>query len=248
VADRTVNGYANELDEFVSRNIKKIPYKRLQVWKEMLFRPAETIKDETKNASLARGARDIAVSTVAYTIVIALYLAEYLGFFFAIALLPLLFTKGIGYCIMPIVIGLLIAIAGIIGFAILGIVSWLLYSGFEFVIARYLGGKGEFRVHAYLEALPTAGMMAAMVPFMALYLIPCVAFCIGTFVQPIMMFLGFYVVYIRYLIVKKVHNLERNNALLAVAVPTLVVTIVVFAIGFGVGVMLALLDAASKGK
>jgi len=254
LAGKTLEDYVKDLDVFVSRNIKKIPYGRLQVWKNLLFEPLPTIKSEVKNASFMGGAKDVAVASLAYMIIIALYMAEYMGFFFGIALLPVLFvggTKGIGACIVPAIIGLLVVIALIIASSLFAVFGWLFSSGLEFLLARLLGGNGEFKVHAYLEALSNAAMMATLVPVMALYIIPCFLLCIGIIAQPFMIALSLYSLYIRYLIVKQVHNLPRNKAIAAVVIPVVVffVLAVIFYFGlFALNVVAEMIKAAATNR
>ena len=254
MAGKTLDDYVKDLDDFVSKNIKKIPYSRLQVWKDLLFEPLPTIKSESKNASLMRGAKDIAVADLAYTIIVALYMAGYMGFFFALALIPALSmggAGGLGACIVPAVIGVLIVIAGIIALVLFGVIGWLFTSGVEFLLAKLLGGNGEFKVHAYLEALQSAGMMTALVPFMALYLIPCFLLCIGIIAQPFMIALSIYNLYVRYLIVKQVHNLTRNKAIATVLIPVIVsfVLVIVFYFSlFALNIVAEIIKAAATNR
>jgi hypothetical protein len=224
VAKKTVDDYIEDLDEFVSKNIKKIPYGRLQVWKDLVFEPNETIKSEMKNASLMGGAKDVAVSSLVYIIAMALYFAEFMGFFFLLAFIPIVLgtSGGLWGCIYPIIIAVLIAIAIIIACVLFCVIGWLFYSGVEFLLARLFGGKGDYTTHAYLEALSTASMAVALTPFMLLYLIPCLFLCVGVIAQPFMMLIGIYNIYLRHLIVRQVHGLDRNKSIAVVLIPIVV--------------------------
>ena len=251
MAGKTLDDYVNDLDKFVSRSIKKIPYERLPLWKDMLFRPDQTIKGEMKNASLATGAKDIAVASLANLAVIALFMAEYAGIFVGMMLIPLLATSGsagLGACMLPLGIAVLVILATVVAFVIASIISWLFYAGVEFVIARLLGGKGEYNVHAYLESILNAALMAAMLPVMALYIIPCFLFC-NAIVQPFIMVLSFYTIYVRYRIVKQVHGLERNKAIAVVLIPVILVMalVVVFYLGlFALNIMADVIRIAAN--
>lgn len=232
---KKLDDYAEDLDKFISKHIKKIPYDRLPLWKEMLFRPRQTIKNEMGNASLAIGAKDIALASLAYLVIIALIMAEYMGIFIGLMLIPILasgVSSGLGGCIVSLVIVVLIAIAVIIAFIIFSIIGWLFYAGIEFLLARVFGGKGEYRVHAYLESILNAATLTAMVPFMALYIIPCFIFC-NAIIQPFMMAVGLYTMYVRYLIVKQVHNLDRNRAVAVVFIPLVFFVVLLLIFYFG---------------
>jgi len=245
LAGKTLDDYVEDLDIFVSENIKKIPYDRLPVWKEMLFNPLQTIKNETKNASLVRGAKDVAVSSLAYFIIVSLYMAVYMGLMFGLMLIPLVLTNkgGLGACLAPLAIAVLIVIAIFIALVVLTVIGWLVHTGIEYAIARLLGGNGEYTVHAYLGALSNSAILTAFVPLMALYLIPCLVICVGVIVQPVMMALGLYSIYIRYLIVKQVHNLTRNKAIAVVLIPIIVDAALVIIFYFGI----FLIDIAAQG-
>lgn len=225
MAGKDVDNYIEELSGFVDNIIKKIPYGRLSVWKDMLFEPSKTIKSEMKNVSLSRGAKDIAVSSFFYSIVLVLLLGIFMGIFLGIMLIPVTLTGGINACILSIVIAVLIVIAIIIFMVLFCIFSWLVYSGIEFLLARLLGGTGEYAANAYIEALQSAAFLVMMTPFVAVSMIPC----LSLFTQPVMIALAMYNLYVRYLIIKYVHNLTRNKAIAVVLIPVLVVTALVIA-------------------
>ncbi len=243
MAEKNVDNRIEGLSGFVENIIKKIPYERLPVWKDMLFEPSKTIKSEMKNASLSRGAKDIAVSSFFYSIVLVLLLGTFMGFFLGITLIPLTLAGGINACVWTIVVAVLIVIAIIVFMVLFSIVSWLGYSGIEFLLARLLGGTGRYTANAYLEALQTATLLVMMTPFVAVSMIPC----LGLFTQPVMMAFAVYNLYIRYLIIKYVHNLTRNKAIAVVLIPVLVaiaLVIIFYVLYFG----LIIAAGLAKGK
>lgn len=145
------------------------------------------------------------------------------GIFFGVLFLMALIIgsgKGAGGAILNVGLVLIaIAVGTIIAATLLAVIVWLAYAFVEFVLAKILGGSGSYRAHAYLTALQGAGFGAATLPLFFLYFIPCV----GTILYPISILIGIYSVYVRYLIVKQVHSLSRNRAMLVILIPILVI-------------------------
>lgn len=221
VEKNTTDRFISKLDDFASRIIEKIPYERLKVWKEMLFRPAETIEEEAKNASLARGAKDIGVVNF-FTILVMLFaLALVVGFFLVLLfVLYAIESKTNGFVnglLTGAAIVILAAVAILVGGTLLFILRWLANAALEFILAKILGGVGSYRTHAYLDALEEAGLSSAMLPFVLINFIPIVS----VIAAPITMIIGIYGMYIRYLIVKQVHKLSTARAVLVVLIPPL---------------------------
>ena len=206
----------------------KIHYERLKVWKELIFRPNETVKKETKNASFARGAKDIAVVSFIFSMIMIIIYALMFGFFFLLALLPILGIAS-GQILSVLLFFVAILIGSVICSILFSIIGWLFYAGFEFVLAKILGGVGTYKIHAYLAALQSAGLMLVTIPFSIISLIPCM----GMLIYPVTMLIAIYGVYIRYLIVKQVHHLSRNRAILVVISP--VILLVGFLVALYIG-------------
>jgi hypothetical protein len=222
--------FVSKLDEFANWVTEKVPYGRLKVWKELLFKPTDTIKEEGKNVSLARGARDVGVVTF-FMILIMLFAVALVGGFvlvlflviYAISSKPVTFLNGL---LAAVPVAILAAVAILVGGTLLSILRWLAYAALEFILAKILGGVGSYRTQAYLDALEEAGLSCAIMPFALVGFIPVVS----TMAAPVNMVIGIYGMYIRYLIVKQVHKLSRNRALLVVLIPPLlfIVALVIF--------------------
>jgi hypothetical protein len=228
VAKGETERYIDRIDEFATRIVDRVNYGRLRVWKDLLFKPQETLKKEAKKASLLRGALDIIVSGfVQFAFFSIFYGLLILVFLILVALLSLAITKSVRLEAMVPLIGTIVMIViGLIAILLVfSVVGWLVYSTLEFIIAKLLGGVGGYREHLYLTALQGAALSIASFPFTVVQLIPC----ISLITYPIAIGLAIYSIYIRYLIVRQIHELPRNESILVILLPIILIMCAVIA-------------------
>jgi len=210
----TEKNFQQQLEEYADNIVKSINYDRLKVWKEVFFHPTETLSDEIKNASLKTGARDVFVASLVQLLLGLVPLLIFLAYFgligatVSLAVSPLL---SIGICGGSILL--------IVLYFALPIILWLFISAIQYPIAKLLGGKADFRTHAYLIALANASTAAASIPFALLGLIPCINY----FGHAVTILIDFYALYLQYKVIMVAHNIDQKKAIATVLLPIIII-------------------------
>lgn len=244
LAGKKFNRFVNVLDDYAEKITEKIHYKRLKVWKNLLFKPKETLQKEEKNSSLMRGAKDIAVVALSELGVFGLLLLLIVGFFMLIiTAISSLASKGFNGSVLNLfLIFIAVVVAGVVAMALFSVMGWLVTAGLEFIAARLLGGVGTFRKHAYLTALERAAVMACYLPLLIFIMVPFV----GALLYPISMLISFYGLYVQYLVIRQVHKLSKLKTIAVIVAPT--VLIMAFTIAIILLVYLVIIVAALAKK
>ena len=180
-----------------------MPCKALKTWVSALFRPAGIFDSEKKNAKGKEIATTLAsiglVSGVVWGIVAIIKAAFGLGA--ATGLASALIVFAVALVIYP--------IAYIIG----GFID----SGVFFILAKILGGKGNYMEQTLGIALICGGMMIVSAPFLVLAAIPVIGMLFSLASFAVMA----YGLYSQYLLIKKVHQLSSMRAAAVIIIPVL---------------------------
>ncbi|MEM4360166.1 MAG: Yip1 family protein [Candidatus Bilamarchaeaceae archaeon] len=233
--------FQDQLEEYADRIVASIGYDRLKIWKEVFFHPTKTLAEEIKNKSVKRGAKDVFVAALIPLllefIVILIILAYFWLMTLPLTILLTMATKGLG---LPILIAMSIVaiIIGLVLYFALPIISWLFVSGVQYVVAKLLGGKADFRAHAYLIALASASATAAGIPFVFLGFVPCLNIIAG----PIRTLIGFYCLYLQYKAIRLAHGIDMPQAIITVFSP--IIVIIGLVVGLYVAFYIGLLSMA----
>lgn len=226
MAKGSFDNFVGTLDGYAQRITKRVHYERLKIWKDILFKPKETLQKEKKNASVMRGAKDIAVVTLFEFGVFGLLLLL-LAVILTLVIAAIGIPKGInGGAWGLLAIFVAVIVVCILAVTLFYIMSWLVTSAIEFSAARLLGGVGSFSEHAYLSALESAAFMTCYIPLSILLIIPFV----GAVTYPISVLIGFYALYLKYLLIERVHKISKFRALAVMVAPTVLIMAVAIAI------------------
>ena len=225
--------FQDKLESWGDKIVNSIKYDRLKLWKEVFFHPTDVLTAEQKNASLGRAAKDVFIASVPSLILgfaaILLFLA-YMGFMsMGIAVMFMEYAATIG------IIGMILILLSLILYLLSPIISWLVSSLIQFVVAKILGGKAKFATHAYLTGVSTASVRAATIPFLLISMIPC----IGQVAAPVATLIGFYLYYLEYKSIKIAHKVDDLRAIIATIADILVWTtiILLLVVSFYIGMI-----------
>jgi hypothetical protein len=208
---------AEQLEDFADSIVGYVNYDRLALWKEVLFHPDKTFKEELGKGSYMRAAKDVFVSAIPLNLFYGLIVLLYIGLF-GIVLLPSLFMVGSG-----------VGIGGLAGFVlliflfILAFVMYLFYPVFLlfinsaalFVIARIFGGRGNLKDHIYLSALVNSGSYLIVLASLLISLIPCIGSILGI---PAII----YMLYLKYKALMVIHDYSGTKSMATLAVSMLI--------------------------
>lgn len=111
---------------------------------------------------------------------------------------------GLGFGLFFVVLGFVCAISTIV----MSPISFLISQGITWVISKVLGGKGTFANQSFYASFFTAGYLI-IYPVM---LIPCVGSILG-------IILAFLLLYLQYLVVRTVHQLDSLRSAVVVLSP-----------------------------
>jgi hypothetical protein len=241
--------HVGELDDwkdkylvYVDRVTALIPYRRMGVWKEFFFKPAETV---SKNID------SITQRLIDLYFVMAVSLI--LGIASALPSIALMLVFNPLGSILGGGIILLIVAAGLLLMPVLG----LLYSALEFVVAKILGGKASFTAHFNASILPGLAtfvimlpLTIAIIPVRWLSAIPLVSCCTLVLLLPVylfMMVIYLYGLYLKYVAFKEVHKFDSLRAIATIFIPMmlLVALLVVLWLLFYLALITVLLGSMS---
>ena len=171
----------------------------IEKWKAALMKPKETFASEKKNANLGASTKNLAIS----------YLIG--GFLFVIGVVitspnPGIFVLILPFAILPIIFEIII-------FVIFCLVVSFIFIGVLHVIAKLLGGNGQYSQLVYLYSLYAA-------PISILSGIPFIGIILG-------IVLGVYGVYLETLAIKEVYGLSTSKAILVWALPGIILLIII---------------------
>ena len=221
-AQNTEKKFQDQLEEWADGIVNSISYDRLKIWKNVFFHPTATLSEQMKYPSVSRGAKDVFMASVPSLLLGLIGLMVMLGFLALygsfIALLLIILSPVLG------VLGIVGIIIGVILFLVLylasPIKSWFIYSAIQFILAKILGGTGDFRTHAYLTALAEAGNGWVASLLAVLSLVPCV----GWVLRPVAMLVGFYSIFLNFKAIKIAHGLDTPRAAAVVLIPIVIST------------------------
>ena len=171
----------------------------LDVWKQVLMKPAETFKREKKNADLGEGAKHILIAGV------------------IVGVLSVIQNAMLGTRISAMLGGTSGTVYTLVATPVMTLVGWLIGAGVLLLVAKMLGGKGSFNTQAWLTALYLApvSVLAAV-----LALIPFVGSGLGILVW-------LYGLYLLTLALCETHEYGMSKAALTWLLPVIVVFVLV---------------------
>src|SRR4030095_14595125 len=204
-ADEWITKYVVYVDSIIDA----CPYKRMKVWKEFFFNPISTLRQNID--SIGQRIRDLYVST---GILVALGL---------IANLPSLVIGAIGAGSgAAFTLGSFLLLYALM-LVFVPVLSFL-YSAFEFLFAKLLGGKADLKTHFNASVLPSLGTFTVLLPLNIialplqwLQIIPGISICAGLRTLPISivpLLVYCYGLYLKYLGFKEVHKISAIRAAL----------------------------------
>jgi len=220
---KTRGDFQDQLEGYADSIVKAVNYDRLKLWKEVLFHPTETLSSETKNADLGRGAKDVFIASIPQIFMSILGSILFLLYFGVIGLISAA-PLGLG---LPAILVIMIFWVLLIVLSILApIINWLITSVMQYVMAKILGGKGDFKTHAYLVALVTASTTVVIAIFLLMDIvmsfIPCIGWLFSSILRVLILLIGLYNLYLQYKVVRLVHGFDRTKALITILLSILV--------------------------
>ena len=186
------------------------------LWIEVLKKPVQTFKKVKKSADLTEGLLNVVVAGVI------------IGFLNG--LMAMAFGTSIAGAFMPVAagaVGIATFFGVLIGTPIGNAISWIVASAVLYVIAKFLGGKGNFKTQAYLYAIYIApiGVITAV-----LNLIPVAG--------PILsLIVSLYGLYLLTMSLKEAHGFTVGKAVLTWLIPALIVVVIAAIIGAAIATM-----------
>lgn len=229
----STSDYVGQLEGYADALIKIVPYPRMALWKGFFFHPVETMKHQKGKEDLRQAAKDVAVASLPSSLIMGVFAAAYvliLGSIpiFAVASKAYGSLGGFGAIALSC---LLLPLLFVVLELVFSVVSWLLSSGFYFVVAKLLGGTGSYRRHAYLNSLLTCSILLVNLLLLPFAFIPCV----GYLAYAVSFALMVYMVYLQYKLVLEVHGLSNERTLAVVLAPialAVVLAVVLFVFYF----------------
>jgi hypothetical protein len=221
-----------DIDEWISKYLGyvdqlagMIPYQRVKLWRDFVMSPAAVIRKD--DVGIVQRMKDIyAMTAVSYLIAGIMVLP-------ALALLLLGFggmaLLGGGAGLM--IIGAVVLVM-VIAFVITPFIN-LLYSLLELLVAKLLGGTGSMASNFNASVLPSLAMFLVelpitilMIPLVWLGMVPFVSICAACIRFPlslIVIVMGLYGIYLKYVAMKEVHKLSSMRAAGVVLIPVLLI-------------------------
>jgi len=216
--------FQDQLEKWADDFVASINYDRLALWKEIFFHPTATLTEQMKTPSLKRAAKDVFIASLPMLVVGLVGLALVFFYLFLLGTFAALLAPGMGLFVLAgMVIG---AILLIILYFASPIIGWLLISVIQFVVAKLLGGKADFRTHSYMIGLASATENVGVSLFTIIGLVPCV----GWIAQPIRVLVSIYGIYLNYKAVKVAHGFDTTRAAAVVVVPFVIGVAMVVAV------------------
>jgi hypothetical protein len=221
---KTRGDFQDQLEGYADSIVKAVNYDRLKLWKEVLFHPTETLSSEIKNADLGRGAKDVFIASIPQIFMGILGSILFLLYFGMVGVLISGATLGLG---LPVILVIIIFWVLLIVLSIIApIINWLITSVMQYVMAKILGGKGDFKTHAYLVALVMASITVVIAIFLLMEIvmsfIPCIGWLFSMILRALILLIGLYNLYLQYKVVRLVHGFDRIKALITILLPILV--------------------------
>ncbi|MEM4332343.1 MAG: hypothetical protein QW500_03635 [Candidatus Micrarchaeia archaeon] len=224
----------DELDDILKKYlgivdllISFIPYKKAELWKNFFLNPLKIVA-EAKNVTVP-------------SILIDLYVVALLGLVIS-AIFSYLPQLLIQYVVNPVAFIALISLLVVIfalssAIALISPILSLLYAGFEFILAKLLGGTANFSRHLFASVMPHLGMFIIMLPIYilinlssALTSIPTVGTACACLLFPlevVLLFVWVYSIYLKFLALREVHKVSSLKTIIIIVLPLLVVILVV---------------------
>lgn len=183
---------------------------------EVLKKPVQTFRKVKKSADLMQGLQHVVVAGL---------IAGFIN-----GLMAMVFGTSIAGALMPVAAGVAGAtafFAVLIGTPIGNAISWIISSGIFYLIAKFLGGKGDFKTQAYLYAIYIApiGIITAV-----LNLLPVAG-------QILSLIVSLYALYMLTMSLKEAHGYSVGKAVLTWLLPLIFLVVIAAIIGAAIATM-----------
>jgi len=216
-----------QFEAFIDRIIEKIPYKKLYLFKKMVFHPEETIEEEKNKIAFGEGIKAIFFSSLLNGFFNGLLVAIFIVIMFlvmgGISSLTNPFNS-LGFGGLGLIYAVIVLVLSTIFVPILSVASSLISTGILYVFIRILRGEPKFKQLFYLGSIGSCASIWLSIFMMPLSIIPLV----NNFVSLILFLFNIYIIYINYLIIKNVYGLSTKRSIGAVALSYLSLLILVF--------------------
>ncbi|MFH0737936.1 MAG: Yip1 family protein [Candidatus Micrarchaeota archaeon] len=212
-AAKGLDGLIRQYKEFAFRGMRQVPYGAVPSW--INYADGRIAEALAEKRSVMQSLKDsYALSVLGILFAMAAFWYFSLAFGGMLASMAVLFVF-LGSLLAPnilLVIGALIAaiVAVLIAPAVLSLINAAVYH----VVAKILGGSGDFSDTFRVQVASGGAQLVLMIPMYCLY-----AIFIGLFLSPIAYIVSFYSIYLQYLGIKHVHNLSPKRAIAATLLP-----------------------------
>lgn len=180
--------------------------KMYEIWKSVLTKPKETFRLQAKKADYVEAVKHVGVAGVIQGILTGIFIT-----------LGLSAVGGLfGYGSLGASLGGLSIIGLAISVPIMAAITLFIGSGIFYIIARLLGGKGNYQTQTYLMAIYMAPLgligILAMIPFVGILV------SLGVTI---------YMLYLLTLALKETHKFTTGRAVLTWLLPLIVIMVLV---------------------
>lgn len=207
---------------YVDRGVAMIPYARAKIWREFFLSPVAVIRKD--NVGIGQRFMDLyAMTGVVFVILCLMYV-------------PMLIVMSL----LSGGTGLIMVGAFMVAMLVLLLISPIfsfLYSLLELLIAKLLGGVGGMQANFNAAVLPNLALFVVQlpltvltIPLVWLSMVPIISLCASCIQMPlsiVMMLLGLYSLYLKYLGFKEVHKLSSARAAGVVILPIVLIVVAV---------------------
>lgn len=216
-----INKYLGIVDRFA----RLIPYKKTSSWKAFFLNPESEL---SKPAGSVKSR------------LIDLYVASFVNsilLFLPMSVSSVIYSFLLGQFA---IIYILFSVVLMIAYAIFSPLFMLIYSGFEYVIAKLLGGAANFKLHFNASVLPFLGAFIISLPIgvadalaKAISTIPFVGCLLTPITLPLRLIFAaifLYSLYLRYVAFKKVHKFSAIRSAATIFIPIITLIAILTAV------------------
>ena len=204
----------DELIETIKRWIEKyfaiLPFERKGVYAKMMTEPDKTMASEAKKTGFMIGLKDVLVGItpiLAFALIILV--------FASVAIVAILAYVGQVDALAPYVAPALgITGACFIAYILFVVIGWIFNTLIVHLIAKLLGGKGSFG--------KMLGILGTLGATNGLFAIPMIFISIIPIIGQVAMLVSIYSIYLEYRAIRAVHGIDRNKAIVTVAIPIII--------------------------
>jgi hypothetical protein len=209
-----------QLEDMAMKSYGQMGVAQFAAWIPAYFHPYQSCGAEKKNADMGKTGVNLALVGLVQAVVNIIVMALVLAFALPFVGLPITIAGAV-----------MMLIVYPIGTVIFGVLGSLLY----YIMAKLLGGKGNFWEQTYCIALVSGGASLMMAPFSVLQIVPLVGWIFGL----LGLVVAIYGMISQYRMIRAVHSLSQLRAIAVFLVPAILIIAFVFFVA-GVAAIAAL--------